>query len=361
MKAKLCSVFILAILMLALAACNRDGGASAALDSSRNWAAGGAAESAPPAATAATPAPSAPWALTDLSPPIPPPPTGDGARDDFAEFAVVEAEAASGFDWPEIEARTMGVADRMVIRNADIAMDTLYFELTVDAIESAVATHGGFIESSSRRLSTRHGFEGQFWYSNFVIRVPVARFDAANRDFTALGQVTRFTTSSEDVTMLFQDLESRLNIREEEQRRVEIMLENATELRDIINLEAQLSELRITIDAYRRRMTEIDQLASFSTIRVTVREVKELIEEEEEEYDPYYGIDPYYYEDGGFFARMGGAFGSSVNFTMLVLENIAVFVAAVLLPIAIIAVPAFGLFLLIRRLYRSIQRRHVSP
>ena len=278
------------------------------------------------------------------------------------EIAVPEPLPGSAdFDRPEVEPldapQAVPAVERMVIRNSDISVDTLYFEETVWELEGIVAAHGGFIESSAQRLAARRDFDEAFWYADFVIRVPVARFDETNREITALGQVTRFTTSSEDVTMLFQNLGSRLNIREEEERRVRMRLDNATSTEDIIALERELMELRLVIDGYRRHMTEIDQLASFSTIRVSLREVIELIEqEEEEEYDPYYGIDPYYDEpDTGFFARISGAFRSSVDFSLYVLELFVVFLAAVVIPVALLALPAYGLFLVSKKILRYIK------
>lgn len=245
-------------------------------------------------------------------------------------------------------------AQRRVIRNSDIAVETLLFDETISNLERIVATNGGFVETSSQRLVARG--DSELWMAEFTIRVPVDRFDYANQNLSGLGQVTRFTTNSEDVTMLFLDLQSRLAIREEEERRVEAMLNAATNLQDVLALERQLSDLRVVVDRYRRRMTEIDRLASFSTIRLSIREVVEIIEYEDE-YIPY--VPSYVPEeppiDDGFGSRIAAAFGSSLGFSIFLFEAVAMVFVSLLPPAAFLAIPALGVFILVKRLRASVQ------
>ncbi|MCL2387234.1 MAG: DUF4349 domain-containing protein [Defluviitaleaceae bacterium] len=267
----------------------------------------------------------------------PPPPT-----------ASLPAPEATAWETPELP--LPAAVERRVIRNADIAVDTLYFEETVNALERLVALNGGFIETAGQRQASRRGYDRTFWYADYVIRVPVDRFDTTNRDITELGQIRRFTTVSEDVTMMFLDLQSRLSIREEEERRVQAMRDAATNLRDIIALERELSDLRIRVDRYRRRMTEIDQLASFSTIRVTLREVVEIEDYEEEEYIPYVPETP---PEDTFGESLSAAFGNSANFTLTILEGFAILIASIILPVTLLAIPALGVFLLYKKFVKQ--------
>ena len=261
----------------------------------------------------------------------------DDAADDF------QLETMDSF--PEF---TLGepVAPRMIIRSADMGLSTYYFEDTVTGIERIMANRGGFVENSHQwMVPASHDNTLLLWRAEFVLRVPVGLFDQVNRELVALAQVQRFSTVSEDVTLEFSDLGSRLRIREEELRRVELMLDAAENLRDIINLEAQVTTLHLAVDAYQRRMTEIDQLASFSTIRIAVHEVVEIeeVEEEEkekEEEEEYYPVA--YYDTFG--TRFTGAFSASVDFITVVLTNVAVFLALVGLPFILIAGVVFILY-----------------
>jgi len=139
-------------------------------------------------------------------------------------------------------------------------------------------------------------------------------------------------------------LTSRLQIREEEKRRLEVMLDMATDLTDILRLEAQLTTMQLVVDAYRRRLTEIDHLASFSTITVRVYETAEMydLEEEEEKYYPVY-ID-------SFGTRFMAALNASLDFGVAILTGIAIFFAWVGLPVLLIGGIGFVIYKVLKKL-----------
>ena len=268
------------------------------------------------------------------------------AMDAFADASPAPPQAAPESAESSFEL-TIGDASsvqRMIIRSAHIGLRTYDFEDTIAGIERIMTTRGGFIENSRQWMAEIS--DELLWRAEFTLRVPVGLFDQVNRELVALAQVRQFSTASEDVTMEFHDLASRLIIREEEMRRVEVMLAAATDTADIIRLESQLTNLRLAVDAYQRRMTEIDQLAGFSTIRVMVYETMPDLEPEEEVYE-YYPL-PYTYDDG-FGTRIGNAFSASIDFCITVLTYLAMFFAAVGLPVILLAGIGFIAYVIIKR------------
>jgi len=277
----------------------------------------------------------------------------------FGRMAVAE-DSASGVweaeEWsadfepvPEPDSTSAGIpfepsilpAQRLIIRSADMSLRTYYFDETIAGIEQIISNRGGFIESSSMWMDpARHDRSIMLWRAEYTLRVPVGLFDQTNRELTALAQILRFSTSSVDATMEFNDLVSRIRIREEELRRVELMLDAATNIADIIDLEARVTGLRLAVDAYRRRMTEIDQLAGFSTIRLIVYEAVEIEEEA-----VYYPID----EADSFGTRILAAFSASANFMTTVFTGVAMFFAWVGLPAIIIGGVAFVVYKLLKK------------
>jgi len=328
------SICTLLILVLIFVACGRMD------DAAHNMA------DAVPMLEAASPASTPPPPLVAES--IPAPALGDSAlrtqqtvaADDLAPAVIAADSPAEDANFEPVDAApelTLGepVAPRMIIRSADMGLSTYDFEGTITSIERIMTNRGGFIENSHQWMEpAAHDNALLLWRAEFVLRVPVGLFDQVNRELVALAQVQRFSTISEDVTLEFNDLGSRLRIREEELRRVELMLEAAENLTDIINLEAQVTTLRLAVDAYQRRMTEIDQLASFSTIRMAMYEVVEIEELEAEEEEVYY---PIAYYDDTFGTRFTRAFSASVDFITAIFTNIAVFLAWVGLPAILIA------------------------
>ena len=287
----------------------------------------------------------------------------------YGGMAVVEESAPVDFDMDDaaaeapiyepgeidpslLDASPAGIdlSQRMIIRSASLSVNTMDFDETVTRIEDIISNRGGFIESSSRHTVAYRGRQDinpytgivVLWRGEFTLRVPAGLFDVTNQELTALGQVRYFSTSSVDATREFNDIGSRLQIREAEEERVQRMLDDARRLADIITLEARLTDLRLVIDSYRRRMQEIDQLATFSTIRLSVFEVvsfDEDYEPEDEEED----------ESVGFLAGIGGAFMASARFTGQALEFIAVFIATIILPVGLIAVVGFAVYVILKK------------
>jgi len=253
---------------------------------------------------------------------------------------------------------TLGVdlMQRMIIRAANMTLNTLYYSDTTVGIETIVLNRGGFIENS-RQWMAHCPYAGMLWRAEYVIRVPVGLFDTTNNELMALAQVQYFSTTSRDATHEFNDLGSRLQIREAEEVRVQRMLDEATQLEDIINLEARLTSLRLAIDAYRRRREEIDQLASFSTINLSVFEVIELPEIEDEEEDEYYPI----LVADSFGDRISGAFHASANFTMQALEAVGVFLALIILPGALLTVVLAGAYFAAKKVSGSKMLEWLKP
>jgi hypothetical protein len=147
--------------------------------------------------------------------------------------------------------------------------------------------------------------------------------------------------------MQFQDIESRLNIREEEERRILAMIESTGSLEELIRLEARLGDLRLAIERYRRRMMEIDHMASFSTIDLMLSEVSE-----DEAIVPL---------DASFGDRMAAGFQGSVEFSLRLLEGVAMLAAMVALPLFIISLPVLAAFFIIRRINRGSAGRRGEP
>jgi len=222
--------------------------------------------------------------------------------------------------------------ERMVIRNSNISLDVSDFNGTVVTIEEIINSYGGFVENADQWQF----FENRLlWQGNFTLRVPVAHFDTVNGLITELGHVTNFSAWSEDVTLQFTDMQSRLAVREEEERRILSVLESTDDLEILIELEARLANTRIVLERYRRRMTELDHLASFSTITVWLREASE------NEY--VFSI------FDGFTGRIASAFSNSVSLGFMFLEGIGVVIAALAVPVSLMAVFA----LIVYRIFKK--------
>jgi hypothetical protein len=73
------------------------------------------------------------------------------------------------------------------------------------------------------------------------VRVPTANFEATIRDLRKLGEVQKENTTTEDVTKLYADLETRLSVkRETEQRLRELLSSRTGDLAEVLQVEREL-------------------------------------------------------------------------------------------------------------------------
>lgn len=241
---------------------------------------------------------------------------------------------------------TLSMMQRMIIRSSEMAINTLNYDDTIARVAVVVANRGGFIETSRQWRVFHPEYDQWLWQAEYVLRVPVGLFDTTNQDLMALGQVRYFSTQSQDATREFNDLATRLVIREAELTRVEQQLYEATTLEEILRLESTLTTLRLNIDAYRRRREEIDHLAAFSTISLTVFNVLELAEDDYVWYEAEIPPPP---PEDGFGSSLGRAFSASANATLQALEIAAIFIATIILPASLFGTLAFGAYVLIKK------------
>jgi hypothetical protein len=163
--------------------------------------------------------------------------------------------------------------DRRVIRNAEIELEVENIESSTRQFREIVADLGGYMTSSSAQTT---GESRARTYLSF--EVPADRFETTLdrlRDHRLVVEVLHESTTTQDVTEEYVDLESRLrNLEATEERYVEL-LEAATTISEILDVEYELSRVRGDIEQLQGRINYLDQRTSFSRISVTLEETQE--------------------------------------------------------------------------------------
>ena len=158
--------------------------------------------------------------------------------------------------------------ERMIIRTGDMS---LVVEDVVDARDkiAQLATRlGGWVVSSSI-----YGEEEELtgWIS---IRVPDETFDQAFTELRGLAvRVTSESTSSEDITEEYVDLQSRLKNAEATESEYLVLLEKATKVEDALQVYQALTQIRYEIEQIKGRMQYLERTSAMSLISVNLRPV----------------------------------------------------------------------------------------
>jgi hypothetical protein len=153
--------------------------------------------------------------------------------------------------------------DRMIVRTGDMS---LVVEDVIDArddITQLALRFDGYVVSS-QISGEEEGMRG--WIS---IRVPDEKFEQALAELRSLAvRVKSESTDSRDVTEEYTDLQARLNNAEATEQQYLALLEQATDVEDILRIYDSLSRVRQEIEQIKGQMQYLERTASMSLISV---------------------------------------------------------------------------------------------
>jgi len=156
--------------------------------------------------------------------------------------------------------------ERMIVRNGEISLVVNDVTDARDEIAQLAVRFDGYVVSS-QISGEEQDMRG--WIS---IRVPDDRFESALAELRDLAvRVTSESTSSQDVTEEYVDLESRLKNAEATESQYLALLEKAEDVEDILNIYESLSRVRSEIEQIKGRMQYLERISSMSLISVYLK------------------------------------------------------------------------------------------
>jgi len=191
------------------------------------------------------------------------------AYDYDAPAAYAQPQEAPAPDPSSNTQPSVAVNSAKLIYTADLEMETKSFDDAVIALGNLTAYLGGYYESSSvvESGSTRRAY--------FTVRVP-AQYYRAFLDNVAgdLCHVLSQQEQTEDVSEYYYDTAGRLETQKTKLARLQQLLLQAEDMEDIITIEDAISETEETIERLSGTLRHYDALVSYSTVDITLREVK---------------------------------------------------------------------------------------
>ena len=164
---------------------------------------------------------------------------------------------------------------RKVVYTADVTLETTDFDTAQQAVLDAVEAHGGYLshsnlsgsaEDSDRRLS-------------LTVRVPAEEYRAL---LTSLGDAANLlgvSESADDITTDYIDVQARLDALEAQRDRLNELADQAETTADLLEIESQLSDVQYQIESYTRQQRWMDDQVQYSTVDVSLEEVRALTPE----------------------------------------------------------------------------------
>lgn len=169
---------------------------------------------------------------------------------------------------------------RKLIRRVNLSMETLEFDAFVSSVETDIIGLGGYIQTSS--IGNNSYYSSYNRYASMVLRIPSQYVDEFVNKLGNMATITNKSENSEDVTLAYVDADSQLKSLEIQQERLLEFMEKAETVEDIITIEQRLSEIRYQIQYYGSVLRNYDNLVEYSTVTLSISEVKRITTVEEE-------------------------------------------------------------------------------
>jgi len=154
-------------------------------------------------------------------------------------------------------------ADRLVIQDTGLSLQVKDVVKTIDDIETKTKEYGGFLINS--RLSKPEGAAS----GNISVRVPEDKRKEAMAAYKDMAvKVVSESVNGTDVTDQYTDLQARLDVLLKTKTKFEDILDRASAVKDLLDVQQQLISLQSQIDSVKGQQKYYEQSAKLSKITI---------------------------------------------------------------------------------------------
>ncbi|MEE8402802.1 MAG: DUF4349 domain-containing protein [Candidatus Hydrothermarchaeaceae archaeon] len=162
---------------------------------------------------------------------------------------------------------TSSPMERKIIKTARLNIEVQDFEAAAGEVERLAQASEGFVSNSNSYVTDTGHRRG-----TVTIRVPAEGFLNAVEEIKKLGKVKSTSSSGQDMTEEYIDLDARLRTLEKQEGRLLEILENASTVEDLLKVEEHLGRVRGEIERITGRLRYLDNMVDLSTITVDMFE-----------------------------------------------------------------------------------------
>jgi hypothetical protein len=161
----------------------------------------------------------------------------------------------------------VAIDGRKLIRTGHLTLEVNDIQTIRNQMEKICGEFDAYI-SSDTQSHYQHRLE-----CTQVVRIPSVHFDEFVNKVEALGVAIKDRTfETSDVTEEFIDTEARIKTKKELEQRYREILKQATQVSDMLSIEAQLNHVRSDIEAMEGRIKYLKNQVAYSTLTVSYYE-----------------------------------------------------------------------------------------
>ena len=196
---------------------------------------------------------------------------------DMAEEPAATAEEESDMSYSPVNMvnnLTFGENVKLIFR-AWMRLQTLDFAQAESELNKLVDQYNGYFESVYTDNGSYYSAYSRL-SGSYTVRVPAANYD---KFLSAVGNtchVVNLNKTTEDIGLQYSDTQMRLETVKAKQERLLVLLKQAIEMKDIIDLESAISDCQYEIDSLTSTINRYDSLIGYSTVNIELEQVERL-------------------------------------------------------------------------------------
>ena len=269
--------------------------------------------------------------------------TACGARAPMEDMAAADAPAAAPMDAPvesdiltdsSQSTQTELPGDRKLITTVNMEAETEDLDAMLAHVNAKITALNGYMESQEINNGSAYS-KYRYRSSNMTIRIPAENLSQFVDMVSENCNIISNYRTSEDVTLQYVSLESRIAALEIEQERLLVLLEQAENMEDLLTIESRLTDVRYELEQIHSQMLVMENQINYSTIHLYLSEVVEYTEVEE--------------EPETFFQRVGSGFTRSLKGVWNGIVEFVIFLISALPYLVLIGGIAVVVILIIRK------------
>jgi Domain of unknown function (DUF4349) len=174
------------------------------------------------------------------------------------------ADQAQSQTSSEASTSPLAALDRMVIRTAKLVLQVADVDQAVDRVRQAAQAGGGYLSASNTRI------EQDRPVADLTLQVRSDALDATLQALRGLGKVDSETSTSQDVTEEYVDLDANMRNLQASESAILRLMDRAQRIEDIISLQRELTNVRGQIERIQGRKSYLERRTDMASVSVSL-------------------------------------------------------------------------------------------
>lgn len=176
---------------------------------------------------------------------------------------------------------TITPENQKLIRKIYLDAETEDMDALLSAVLQRVNELGGYVEAREIYNGSMYNSK-RYRNANLTIRIPAAKLDSFVLHVEDVSNVTSNREETDDVTLQYVSIESRIKALQIEEERLLALLSKADNMSDLLTIESRLTDVRYELENITSQLRVLDNKVNYGTIYLDITEVVEYTEPEPE-------------------------------------------------------------------------------